>query len=422
MPVFEYRATSPDGSSVTGTILSASLGSAAEDLAKRGLEVASLQQAVAVGDPLAGPTEQPRFTAQAEPSSIQAPPTDPRSKVMTEVVGPLIGTVGLSHQMFFFRQLSTMIKAGVGMVQSLDTLASQTSDPKLRTVIREMRDHAQSGNPISAGMQRYPEVFSPLTLSLIRVGERGGMMEQSCAYIAHYIEREIEIRRLIKKVTFYPKVVVFASILIILAANAIIGALGKSGGLSSPLTEPATWIVLGPLIVAAFLFSKVGLRNPRIRMNFEQVAMALPGVGNTIRQFAMAKFGRAFGALYAGGVGPSEAIKLAADSCGNEFMRARIYPVASGLETGRGMAESFAATGVFSPIVFDMISTGERTGNVDGMLTKMAEFYEEEAQTRAYQLGTAFGVAVFLMVALYVGFIVVRFYSGYFGGISREIT
>jgi type II secretory pathway component PulF len=426
MPVFEYRATNEDGKQVTGTVLSANLALAADDLAKRGLQVLQLQSAMAPGDPLAQesytpPPVQPRFeqAASVESGTFQAPPTDPRSKVVTEVVGPLVNRVSLSHLMFFFRQLATMLNAGVGMVQALDTLSTQTVDPRLKAVIRELRDHVNAGRPISVVLQRYPEMFSPMILSLVRVGETGGMLERSCRHIAQYLEREIELRNLIRRVTFYPKLVIAASIIIVLATNAIIASLGKQGGLSSPLTSIGTWLWLGPLLVLIFLFVRVGLHNPRIQHTWQEIMLAIPGLGNTLRQLAMAKFGRAFGALYAGGVPPTEGVKLAADACGNEFMRSRIYPAAQEIQEGGGMADAFRRTGVFSPIVLDMVSTGERTGNVDDMLSKMAEFYEDEAHTRSYQFGMAFGVVCLLAVACYVGYMVVIFYMGRAAGFQE---
>lgn len=431
MPIFEYQARDERGQDVRGTLHSSSLASAAEDLAKRGFDVEHVGIAQGLDDPV--PRE---FSGSSEPSSTLRPEgsgrehastseaapdptTQQRSYMQTHVVGQLVGRVPLAQQLFFFRQLGTMLNAGVNIIQSMETLAGQSRDPRLARIIRELAHHAREGRPLSVGMQRYPEVFSPLMLSLIRAGEEGGMLEGSVKQIAQYLEREIELRNLMRRVTIYPKLVIGASIVIVLATNSIIASMGKSGGLSSPLTQWSTWLVLGPLLIGIYLFIRLGLPNPRVKYNYDQVMLAIPGIGNTVKQLCMAKFGRAFGALYSGGVPVPKATQLAADACGNEYLRARIYPAAKRLEEGAGITETFRATGAFSPIVLDMAQTGETTGNLDAMLQKMAEFYEDEAETRSVQFAYAFGILALLLVAAYVGYVVVSFYMGYFGGMPK---
>ena len=125
----------------------------------------------------------------------------------------------------------------------------------------------------------------------------------------------------------------------------------------------------------------------------------------------MAKFGRAFGALYRAGVPLPNVVKLSADSCGNEYMRAKLYPASKVLEGGAGITETLKSTGALSPIVIDMLSTGEQTGNLDQMLNKMSDYYQDEAKTRSIQLGHFMGVLAFLVVAIYIGYIIVTFYE-----------
>ncbi len=442
MPVFEYKAKDQEGRAVSGTLFGGSLDAAASDLARRGYEVELLEFAQSAGDPIpaefgaprgidaprqqasdAGaversPGERATGVASEEPP-IEDPLLQQRSRIITEIVGPLVLAVPLSALLFFFRQLATMLHAGVGLVQSLDTLTSQTADPRLKAIVRELKEHALAGRPITAGLQRYPEVFTPLMVSLIRVGEEMGTMDQSLRLTAGYIEREIELRNLYRRVTFYPKLVIVASILIIFGANALIGSLAPGApGLSSPLTSPAAWIILAPLIIGGFLFFRVGVKNPQVRRTYDEILQAIPYLGTTIRQLAMAKFGRAFGTMYAGGVSLPRAVKLAADSCGNEYLRAKMYPAAADIQEGGGVTDAFAKTGAFSPIVLDMTRTGETTGNLDQMLIKTAEFYEEEADVRSRQTGLLFGVVCLLIVAVYIGYVVISFYSGYGAGIS----
>lgn len=412
MPIFEYRAVDIDGNPVSGTMSGASLTAAGAELEKRGYRVDHLAMTQHPGDPI--PAE---FGREGSHPSEGPDITRERTYVETHVVGQFVRRVPLPDLMFFFRQLATMLHAGIGMVQALDTLKGQTNDPKLKSIIGELSQHAREGRPLSFGMQRYPEAFSPLVLSLIRVGETSGIVDDTLRQIAAYIEREIKLRNNIRRQTLYPKIVLGASIFIILGANVVITSFGGTGLLSSPLTNPVTWIFLAPMIAGLWLFTRLGLPNPRIKHNYDQFVQKVPYIGETVRQMAMAKFGRAMAALYRGGVGLPESTQLAADACGSEFIRAKIYPAIPRLKEGHGLAQTYVETGAFSPIVLDMVQTGEQTGNIDMMLDKMADFYEDESETRSNASATILGVVCLLAVAIYVGVIVIRFYMGQVSGI-----
>ncbi|MEZ0325006.1 MAG: type II secretion system F family protein [Fimbriimonas sp.] len=428
MPTFEYQAQGADGQVVNGLVFGTSLDHAASELSTKGMQVLRIGVATNPNDPLARPMEAPRI--QEAPNSeipatappVQGPPIEERSYVDTSVLGPIIGKVGLTHLAFFFRQLATMLEAGVPIVQSLHTLSRQSKSPKLGEIITEIKGHVEAGRPISAGLQRYPEVFGPVIVSLVRAGEKGGFMDDALTLVADYLDREIKLRNLYRRVTFYPKLQIGASIIIVIATNMIIASLGKSGGLSSPLTEPKTWIILTPIIIGIFLFLRVGLANFAIKYNWDAFTAHIPFIGKTMRQIAMAKFGRAFGALYKGGVSLPESLTLSANACGNEYLRALMLPAYARIEEGGGLTETLKATGAFSPIVIDMIDTGERTGNLDHMLNKMADFYEDEAETRSTQTGLMVGVLLGLAVAIYIGFVVITFYMGHYAPMGAEMA
>jgi type II secretory pathway component PulF len=312
-----------------------------------------------------------------------------------------------------------MLGAGVGMVDSLETLSGQTRSHKLAGIIREMRDHANHGRPISAGMQRYPEVFSPLMMSLVRAGEQGGMLEKTTRHIADYTDQEIAIRNLMKRETAYPKMVLVFAIVLILGVNAFVRYYLKSDLilLDSPLTRLTTWYWLAPLLVGIFLFVRIGLHNSRIKLNWDAMLANLPGFSSVVRKFAQAKFGRAFGVLYKGGVSIPEALRLSADACGNEYLRGRIHPAVEKIKEGYGITETLRATGAFNPIVLDMTATGERTGNLDQMLEHMAEFYEDEAVTQAQRNGKIWGIVILTAVGIYVLYVVATFYLNYINAV-----
>jgi len=453
MPTFEYQAESADGRVVNGRVFGTSMDQALRDLSNQGLmvmkigaatnpndplaEFATVQAAPAVARaPVAAPARQaeiPRFEIPPEPAyepsssenrpvANEAPPTEQRTYMETSVWGPLVGQVPLTDVQFFFRQGATMLEAGVPIVQAFETLARQSKSHKFQVILSEIVGHIKEGRPISAGLQRYPEVFGPVVVSMIRAGEEGGFLDRAMAMIAQYLERDIALRNLYKRITFYPKLQVGASILIIVVTNMILASIGTSSRLSSPLTTPATWFILGPLLVFGFLLYRLGLANPSTKHTWDTMASNIPYVGATVRQLAMARFGRAFGCLYQGGVPLPKALKLSADSCGNEYLRARMYSAIGGLEQGHGIAETFRQTEAFNPIVLDMVGTGETTGNLDFMLNKMAEYYEGEAETRSTKTAQVTGVVIGLLVAIYIGFIVISFWSGQGAAVSSAVN
>lgn len=413
MPVFQYIAKAASGETTRGLMHGANLGEVAEKLARQGLEVEQLGLATDAM-PSAAPASLERPQMQVGLVSHEAPPLGPRSAVATRVAGPLVGKVRLTNLQFFFRQLSTMLNAGINPAQALETLSGQTTSSKLKKVLLEARDHVIAGRPISAAFQRYPEVFSPLIMSMLRAGEEGGFLSDAAKQISEYLQREIELRNMIRRETMYPKIVVVSSIIIIVAANLIISAVAPEGyRLDSPLSRIETWYWLGPLLIGLFLFVRLGLAQPAIKQMWDSITINTPGIGGMVRGFSMAKFGRAFGALYKAGVPMRKALLLSADACGNEALRARMYPAADRLERGDGLTETLRDTNAFNQIVLDMTATGEQTGNVDGMLEKVAEFYEEEGAVRSKQAAMILGVVVFLCVAAYIGFIVISFYTGF---------
>lgn len=439
MPTFEYKARDSAGGAVSGLAFASDEGRARADLERRGLlledvrpaQGSSVATATPVTSGMSGPasrtavsevgTGTPQGSAPRIEEAQEGPPTDRRSYAATSVWGPLVGRVPLAQLSFFFRQLATMLHAGVPYVQSLDTLARQAQSPKLKEVVTELRGHVHAGRPISAGMQRYPEVFSPVMLSVIRIGESGGFLDEALNTVADYTDREIELRAIYRRVTFLPKLELAFSVIIILAANLVIGSIdARAQKLSSPLTTLSTWFWLAPLLIGLFLFLRVGLANFGVKYFWDSVMLKIPYLGNTMRQLAMAKFGRAFGAMYRSGVPMPRAIELAADACGNEHMRARIAPAGKSLEGGHGVAATLAATESFSPIVLDMISTGETTGSLDQMLDKVSAFYEQEATTRAQQTAQVLGVAIALLVMIYIGYIIITFWVGHYSGLMQD--
>ncbi|MHB8637666.1 MAG: type II secretion system F family protein [Fimbriimonadaceae bacterium] len=417
MPTFEYQAIDAGGVAVNGNAIGANLESVLSDLGRRGLTVERINVAKLMNDPLADVVNiPPRPSAPRQANSFgtegrQAAP-DARSYVQTHVVGPVLMRAPLHAVGFFFRQFATMQNAGVPIVQSMDTLAGQARDPRMKPLLDDLSARVKAGASISSGLERYPETITPVMLSLVRVGEEGGFLAEALTMVADYIDREIHLRGMYKRATFYPKLVLGASFVIIAVTNTIIASVAPGQqGLSSPLSIQ-TWTALAIIAAAIWLFLRVGLANPQIKNVFDGFVLRMPVLGSTMHQLAMAKFGRAFGAMYKAGVPLNRALPLAADACGNEHLRMRMLPYLRGVEGGAGIHETLARTGAFSPIVLDMIGTGEKTGNMEQMVVKVSEYYEGEAEARQSALAAVTGVVLIVFLGIYVGYMVITFYVG----------
>ncbi|MER3558658.1 MAG: hypothetical protein C4336_03715, partial [Armatimonadota bacterium] len=273
---------------------------------------------------------------------------------------------------------------------------------------------------ISEAFDRYPALFSPIVRALIRVGETAGVLERTLRQIADYLENELELRRLLSRVTFYPKLVLFLAILIPGIVPALITIVGGQGG--QPVGHVLTEIILRYLKILGVVFAvwavyRLAMQSHTLRVAWGVFLVSLPWIGFTYKQLALARFARALSALYGAGIPLSQAIRYAADACGNDYLTERLKPTASKLEAGRGIAESLREARVLPDMVMDMVATGENTGEIGFMMDKVAEYYEEEGKLRSHQAGYVFGVLVFLGVAIYVAVIVIQFYVGYFSAL-----
>lgn len=394
MPTFRYVAQTQDGREVRGTVQARSRLEASDTLRKEGYWLLELY---------------------AEPE-----PTTPLHATHQKVWQPLFGGIPLKAQALFFRQLATMLSAGVPLYQALDTLGNQRVPPRLRRTILEIKNAVLSGERIAEAFDRYPALFSPIVRALIRVGETAGVLERTLRQIADYLENELELRRLLSRVTFYPKLVLFFAILIPGIVPALITIVGGQGG--QPVGQVLTEITLRYLKILGVVFAvwavyRLAMQSRTLRVAWGVFLVSLPWIGFTYKQLALARFARALSALYGAGIPLSQAIRYAADACGNDYLTERLKPTASKLEAGRGIAESLREARVLPDMVMDMVATGENTGEIGFMMDKVAEYYEEEGKLRSHQAGYVFGILVFLGVAIYVAVLVIQFYVGYFSAL-----
>lgn len=319
----------------------------------------------------------------------------------------------------FFRQLAALLHAGTGIGSALQTMSENAANKALRTASIEMSRRALTGGPVSESMEAFPGLFSPLMIGITKAGERGGFLERSFTRLADYAERDYQLQQAIKRETWYPKLIVFCSILI-------------PGVVPLVLSGPSAFFhqVLPPLIILALLYIavkvwhyikpaltsqindfKIGGFSPA--KTYDEIKLIIPVVGKTARALASAKFCRALGALYSAGVGPSEAVRLGAEACGNRAVAQRAIATIPQLNAGAPLTQCMKETRVFNPLALQMMRVGEESGDLDTQLDKAADFLETNAETTIKQAVPILGILAFLCVAIYVGSLAMGTVSDY---------
>jgi len=395
MSSFNYRAKDRQGRTITGTVEADSTSHAAGMIREMG----HLPMDIAPAGGASGPVR----TREAG------------SVLVRYFIYPLWTGVNIKALALFYRQLATMLGSGMSISEALRSLGSRTRG-RLGTIIREALDTIQQGGTFSQTLGRHPRVFGRLQLSLVRVGESSGLMEEMASRIAAYLEHEMSIRRMIAKALVYP-IVVMAFAFAVWVGLPQINVLTDHGGWQFVLAVWPTvwfWLVGG---IALIVILKLVFQFETPRLIWDAVKVQPPVIGETARKIAMSRFCRALAVLYSAGVTLSEAVSASADACANLFIGRGIKPAVAAIQSGQGLTESLAKTRAVSPMVLDMLTTGERTGSMDAVLLKVADYMDEEADATIHKLGIALFVLAILVVAAIVLVVAVRFYSGYFSNI-----
>jgi type II secretory pathway component PulF len=403
MPEFSYTARDRGGRRIEGTIQAQNSAIALGRVREMGYEVEKVRAVEYIAPPKASIGR--RFAEN--------------------FIFPVSSGVPLTALAVFYRQLATLINAGMPLYQSLLTLEAQTRNKHLQGILRNCQQQVMMGGKLSDVFNAYPWVFNELQIEMLRAGEHGGMFDQMLTRIADYLDREIALRRLISRLTIYPKLVCLSALFILgkdffkdgipAFSKMILGSMGKSEyTIMNYLNETLFTLLWGALIVFGivafcriFLFQSEGARE-----GYERFKMGVPGLGKVIKQFALAKFGHAFGAMYAGGMPLQTAIRVAGNASGSKMVARATRRALIATERGAPISQAFRETGVFPNLVVDMLHTGEQTGNVDQMMEKVAEYLEGEAETKAHMYSHIFATAIYLTVAILVGIAVIRFWSG----------
>ena len=366
MPVYAYRGRSSRGELVTGTIEAADQGAVADQLISTGVTPVDIRTTGAVAS-----------NEEKGPGFFQ------------RLFAPRVSLVDTA---LFSRQMYTLLKAGVPIMRALAGLQESAINPTLRNVIGELRSSLDAGRELSTAMQRHPEVFSPFFVSVVRVGETTGQLEESFNLLFGYLEFERGVRDRIKTALRYPAIVVIAIATAIGIVNfAVIPAFAKIFEASKVPLPLLTRILLGtsdfflrywPLMLAGLILAVVAFaaytRTQSGRYNWDRIKLRIPVAGSIILKATLARFSRAFSISSRAGVPIVQALGVVAEVVDNTFLAQRIHAMRQGVERGDAILRTAVGAGVFTPVVLQMIAVGEETGELDSLLAEVAEMYERE--------------------------------------------
>jgi type IV pilus assembly protein PilC len=338
-----------------------------------------------------------------------------------------LGTgVGPKDLVTFTRLFSTMVDAGLPIVQCLDILQGQTNNKSFATVLRDVKANVEQGSTFSDSLRRHPRVFDHLYVNLVQAGEVGGILDTILNRLAVYIEKAMKLRRQVRGAMVYPSVVivVFFGVLTILLTFVIPGFetmfkdFGAKDelpfltravmGLSRIFIGNILWLIL--LLVSTFVGVGYLHRLPRGKRVIHALLLQLPIVGPVLRKIAVARFTRTLGTLLGSGVPILDALEIVAKTAGNVVVEEAIMYARARISEGKNMAQPLMETNVFPPMVVQMVGVGEQTGALDAMLNKIADFYEEEVDVAVSALTSLIEPVLMVGVGGTVGVVLIAMY------------
>ncbi len=347
-------------------------------------------------------------------------------------VYPVISGIVLKDLVAYYRQFATLINAGMPMYQALIGLEGQTRNRRLREATRLAAMHVQRGGRLSDFMASQPTVFPRLHVEMIGAAEKGGMLDSVLRQIADDVEHELQMKRMLLVEILFPTATLIAAFMLLGAhffvdgmpaiSKLVLGSMGKQAYTFMDYLNDTIFFALKMLIPAFFvvaLFRLVLFRLPTVREIYDTAKTVIPGIGGVIKGFALARFMRIFAALYRTGFTMSTALGIAGEAAGNVLLRNAALKAVVHAERGGLISDELQRSGFVPEIALNMIRSGETSGNLDELLTKSAEYFEEECKVKSRQLGVAFGVVVLLLVGMLVMFALIRFYGGYASTISN---
>lgn len=324
----------------------------------------------------------------------------------------------------FTRQFSTMIDAGLPLVQCLEILSSQQEDKSFKAVLTQVKGDVESGSTFADALKKHPKVFDDLYVNLVAAGEVGGILDTILNRLAAYIEKAMKLKAQVKGAMVYPvSIIVIASAvvsgLLIFVIPIFAGIFADFGqalpmptqiviGISNILKKYIL-LIIGGLFGAFYGFKKYYATDGG-RKVVDELVLKVPVMGDLIRKVAVAKFTRTLGTMITSGVPIMDGLEIVAKTAGNKTIEAAIMKTRESISAGKTIAEPLGQSGVFPSMVVQMISVGEATGALDNMLNKIADFYDDEVDSAVEAMTALMEPALMAFLGVVVGGIIIAMY------------
>ncbi|NQZ30058.1 MAG: type II secretion system F family protein [Oceanospirillaceae bacterium] len=326
---------------------------------------------------------------------------------------------------FFTRQVATMLKAGVPLIQGLEIVATGVEKDALKKLVLDIRDSVNSGQDLASSMAKHPRFFDDLYCSLVAAGEQSGSLETMLERIATYKEKLESLKAKIKKALTYPIAVLavgmIVSVILLLKVVPQFESIFSNFGADLPpftrmilnlsaFVQEWWWIIGLGMVLFFYGFGQLKRRSVKFANQLDVLILKLPVLGAILRKAVIARFARTLSTTFAAGVPLVEALESAAGASGNVVYRDAILQIRNAVSTGQSLQNSMAMTGVFPSMVVQMIAIGEEAGSLDSMLDKVASFYEEEVDNAVDNMSSLMEPFIMVVLGTLVGGLVVAMY------------
>ncbi len=324
----------------------------------------------------------------------------------------------------FCRQFSTMIDAGLPIIQCLDILQSQQENKTFKIMLKKIKESVESGSTLAEALKKYPDNYDDLFVNMIAAGEAGGILDTILQRLSAYMEKAAKLKSQVKGAMVYPVVtlVIAAVVLIVILVFVIpvFQEMFKDFGGELPLptqivvnmsefVKSKVLYLIGGIILFVIAYKKFS-KTEKGRIILDDLFLRLPVFGTLLRKVAVSKFTRTMGTMLSSGVAILEALDIVAKTAGNKTIEKAVYDVKSGISEGRTMADPLLESGVFPSMVCQMISVGESTGALDAMLGKIADFYDEEVDQAVENLTALIEPFMLVFLGVTIGGLVIAMY------------
>jgi type IV pilus assembly protein PilC len=353
------------------------------------------------------------------PTRVRKKPKD-----IFENISFLAPKVKESDIIIFARQFSTMIDAGLPLLQCLDILYSQQENPTFKKQLKHIKESVESGETFADALKKYPKTFNELFINMISAGEAGGILDVILQRLSAYAEKMAKLKKQVKGAMTYPAITLAVAVIVVgVILVFVIPVFEKMfSDMGSALPIPTQmvvtlsnfvvghiiWIILG-VIGAVFLFRQT-YKSKKGRIFLDDLFLRLPVIGILIRKVAVAKFTRTTATMISSGVSILEALDIVGKTAGNKIIEFAISDVKVGISEGRSMADPLLESGVFPSMVCSMIAVGESTGALDVMMTKIADFYDDEVDQAVKNLTDMIEPFMLVFLGVVVGGLVIAMY------------